>query len=253
MDHSRFFAEVRPLFGGSLSQEQVDGINTILAGFDQHGDGSTRHLAYLLATAKLETAHTMQPITERGAKAYFNQYEPSTDKGKALGNAQPGDGYRYRGRGFVQITGKANYRKAGEKMSVDLVGNPDKALEPHIAACALIRGCQEGWYTGKKLSDYTSFRDMRRVVNGLDKASEIALMAEGFLSALNAAATAIPVPDTAPSIPPPPPDAPLPPPIEDYEEPIAPPPERHRPNWWIVAGIIIAAAALVIAFVPLPI
>lgn len=176
-----FYDAVRPLFGGSLKQSQVDGINVIADAFAERGDGNTKHLAYLLATAKWETAHTMQPIYERGAKKYFDKYEPGTKIGKALGNTSKGDGYRYRGRGFVQLTGRANYRKFG------IEDEPDKALEPDIAAGILIIGCLKGAFTGKKLSDYTTFQNMRRVVNGTDKASEIATIAEGFLRALQAA------------------------------------------------------------------
>lgn len=201
MDLPAFFAGVRPLFGGSLTQEQVDGTQAILDGFEQHGDGNLRHLAYLLATAKHETAHTMQPIYERGRKQYFNKYAHTTDKGKALGNTVAGDGFKFRGRGYVQLTGRDNYRRAGEKMNTGLLGNPDLALEPNIAACILIRGCLEGWFTGKKLGDYTSFRDMRRVVNGLDRADDIALIAEGFASAL-AKSKAAPVVKPKPTPPP---------------------------------------------------
>jgi putative chitinase len=50
------------------------------------------------------------------------------------GNQVSGDGYRYRGRGFIHLTGKANYAKAAEALGIDLVSNPDLAADPEIAA-----------------------------------------------------------------------------------------------------------------------
>ena len=192
------FDVVRPMFGGSLNQAQVDGINTILSAFKLHGDGSRMSLAYLLATTKHETADTMQPIHERGAKAYFAKYEPGTSIDRNLGNTIKGDGYRFRGRGYVQITGRANYAKAGKKLGRDLIAKPDDALLPDVAAFILIRGCIEGWFTGKKLGDYTNFYNMRRVVNGTDKAPLIASYADIFEEALQRASVAKPAPAPPP-------------------------------------------------------
>lgn len=212
------FALVRSaLFGGKLTQAQVDGINVIFAAFDRYGDGDRRKLAYLLATAKHETAHTMQPIHERGRVAYFDKYEPGTKIGKNLGNTLKGDGYKFRGRGFVQLTGRTNYAKAGKKIGVDLLANPDAALVPEHAARILIAGCMEGWFTGRKLGDYinsaATFVAARRVVNGLDKADTIALMAANFLEAI----------EDEPAQPPAPPMAPFPPTPFDRPEDAAPP------------------------------
>ena len=191
------FDKVRSLFSGKLTQGQVDGINTIVFAFNQYGDGSVKHLAYLLGTARWETARTMQPIYERGKRAYFDKYEPGTKIGKALGNTVKGDGYRYRGRGFVQLTGRANYRKFG------IEDEPDRALDPETAAGILVIGCLQGWFTGKKLSDYDTFRDMRRVVNGTDKADLIAGYAETFLRALDGLpASAAPEAPATPETPP---------------------------------------------------
>lgn len=183
MSKADFYNAIRPMFGGSLTSEQVQGIETIL---DATQGLPIGHRAYLLATAKHETADTMQPIHERGKKAYFNKYEPGTRIGNALGNTKPGDGYLFRGRGFVQLTGRANYAKASKKLGVDLVGNPDAALDAQTASRILVRGCAEGWFTGKKLSDYLpdSFVEARRVINGTDRAQEIAASAISFGKAL---------------------------------------------------------------------
>jgi predicted chitinase len=73
-----------------------------------------------------------------GNYAYFERnYGPQSSVGRQLGNDQPGDGYRYRGRGFVQLTGKSNYRKYGNAIGVDLVDNPDLALDPRTAAAVM--------------------------------------------------------------------------------------------------------------------
>ena len=193
MNRSEFYARVRPMFGGALSQKQVDGIEALLAATAGLPDEVQ---AYLLATAKHETADTMQPITEYGGRKYFDKYD--TGKlAKALGNTPEadGDGYRYRGRGYVQITGRANYSKAGDWLKLDLINNPDLALQPTIAAQILVRGCINGWFTGKKLSDYLpgDYVNARRVVNGTDKADLIAGYARGFEAALVAAHDVDPV------------------------------------------------------------
>lgn len=187
-----FFSHVRKvLFGGKLSTGQVNGLNSIVAAWDVHGDEDARKLAYLLATAQHETAGTMQPIYERGAKAYFDKYEPGTKLGKALGNTEKGDGYRYRGTGLVQLTGRRNFRLAGQKLGIDLVKEPSLATEPSTAAAILIKGSLEGWFTGRKVGDYinaakTDYIGARRVINGTDKASLIAGYADQYEQALSA-------------------------------------------------------------------
>ena len=183
------FDVIRPLFGGKLSQSQVDGMNHLLRMFDEANLPKAMQ-AYLLATVAWETAYTMQPITERGPKDYFNKYEPGTTIGKSLGNTLPGDGFKYRGRGYVQLTGRRNYKKAGTACALDLLTVPDRALDEVMAGHILILGCTEGWFTGKKLSDYIGsvahdFKNARRVINGTDKAEQIAALAGVFLGALS--------------------------------------------------------------------
>lgn len=173
-----FFDIVRKHFG-PLDQGQVDGMKKLIEAASGLQD---RHIAYILATSWHETARMMQPIYERGSKAYFDKYE-----GRAsLGNTVKGDGYRFRGRGHTQITGRRNYGVFSKLLGVDLLANPDLALDPAISAKIIVTGMKGGLFTGKKMADYTTFKDMRRVVNGTDKADLIAGYADKFLEAVQA-------------------------------------------------------------------
>lgn len=170
-----FFDHVRRFFG-PLSQPQVDGFMVIL---NATLTLPMRHRAYVLATVWHETAKTMQPIAEYGK-----------GKGKPYGKPAGPHGKAYYGRGYVQLTWLANYQKAALATGRDLVANPDLAMEPDIASVILVRGMTEGWFTGKKLSDFTSYTAMRAIVNGTDKAALIAGHAEVFEDALIAQAMA---------------------------------------------------------------
>jgi hypothetical protein len=108
---------------------------------------------------------------------------------RRMGNTTPGDGVRYCGRGYVQLTWKTNYRKAGRQLGLDLESSPDRAMEPVVAADILYLGLIEGWFTGRLLADYIAgpsadWRGARRVVNGLDKADLIKGYALAYLAAL---------------------------------------------------------------------
>jgi putative chitinase len=199
MSLSAFFAGVRPLFGGELSQPQVDGINTILEAWEKYGDDDPRKLAYILATAKHETANTMQPVRETLAKTDAKAKEILTKAWKAGKLPWVKKDYwssGFFGRGFVQLTHAANYEKAGKALGIDLVANPSRAMDPTISSAILVRGMMEGWFTGKKLSDYPhDFIEARRIVNGTDKAQLIAGYAYRFLEAIEKSADApIPIP-----------------------------------------------------------
>ena len=196
MDFKTFFDEVRgPLFKWTLYADQVSGCEFLIEQFEA-ARWPVGWAAYALATVKHETAHTMQPIAERGTDAYFKKmYDPLGSRpalARRNGNTVPGDGRRYRGRGYVQITWRSNYRRVGQKIGVDLESSPDLALVPEHAVRILMRGMAEGWFTGKKLADYINdsradYVGARRIINGTDKAEEIAALALRFEAALRKA------------------------------------------------------------------
>lgn len=208
MNRAAFYAALRgsALFPRGLTQSQVDGFENLLNVWEKHFKADPMDdLAYNLATAYHETGRTMQPITEKGQRSYFDKYEPGTRLGQMLGNIVKGDGYRFRGEGHVQNTGRRNARYASDRLNeafnlgIDLLENPEKRGDPFISAMSLFLGNKEGWWTGKDLRDYIDgvpesdaedlreFINARRVVNGTDKAEAIGNYAIAFRQALREA------------------------------------------------------------------
>jgi putative chitinase len=196
MDKPAFFAAVRNApFGGALSQSAVDGIEAILTAWETYGDADANKLAYILASAFHESDRFKTMEEYASGKAYEGR--------KDLGNTQSGDGVRFKGRGFVQITGRRNYSDWSERLCVDLLTSPDLAESRPLAARILVQGSMLGTFTGKKLGDYITgskvdFKNARRVINGTDKADLIAGYAEKFALALRKADVPTPAPDTGP-------------------------------------------------------
>lgn len=193
------FDAIRKKFG-PLNQHEVDCLNFLA---DASAGLPVKHRAYILATAWHETAR-FDYMEEQGGRSYFNKYEPGTHLGDMLGNVKAGDGYLFRGRGFCQLTGRHNYQRAGLAVGADLVGDPEKAAEPAIAAKIIVEGMKAGWFTGQKLSQFTDYIKMRGIINGRDRAILIAGYAEAFQKAMGGAPAAKPpegpkVPDSGPS------------------------------------------------------
>jgi putative chitinase len=187
MDRAKFYAKVREtVTSGKLTTEQVNGFEAILNEWDKQGGGLRYHLSYMLATAYWETGHTMQPVREAN---YLGEAS-----GKAERYRKTLRYYPWYGRGLVQLTWQYNYKKADDKLGLQgsLIANPDKALDPVIAVDVMFKGMAEGWFTGKKLSDYLynghqDWAGARHIINGNDKAQQIADIAEHFDAAIVAA------------------------------------------------------------------
>ena len=195
MNKPRFYSHVRAtLFGGKMTQTQVDGIESILDSCAEEHIDNIRFLAYILATVYHETGRTIEPVREGFAKtdekaiehvtAMFNKKQIA--KNYAL---RAENGKSFFGRGYVQLTWDFNYKAMGKLLAIDLYNHPDLALTQDVAAKILIKGMQLGSFTGKKLKEYindteTDYVNARRVVNGKDKASLIASYALKFEEAL---------------------------------------------------------------------
>ncbi len=133
-------------------------------------------LACMIANIYHETAFTMKSIAEYGKGAGHEYGEPDERTGQT-----------YYGRSYPQLTWYDNYLKASKliytpnlRQGVDIVNNPDKVLAPFYGVQVMVFGMLEGWFTGKKLSDYLSadgtfdYYNSRRIINGTDRASTIA-------------------------------------------------------------------------------
>ena len=174
-DRANFFAAYRRVFG-RLNQSQVDGINLILDTAEGHSSVTLEQLAYILATARHESANTYQPIKERRAGKWQTRIRRMQDRYWHTG---------YYGRGLVQITWYRNYKQFSDILGVDLVNKPDLALDPAISVKILFLGMIGGLFTGKDLKDYINDRKVdyynaRRIVNGTFRARQVAKEAKLF-------------------------------------------------------------------------
>ena len=152
IDIETYFGSVRDsLFGGSMTQQQVDGQCVIVGLWNYQATGTPmtdiRWLAYMLATVYHECATRMWPVTEYGTQEYLESREY----------------WPFVGRGFVQLTWQENYDRASAILGLiddrDLVAHPDLALDSLIAARVMFRGMAEGWFTSAKLGNYFNEED----------------------------------------------------------------------------------------------
>jgi hypothetical protein len=194
-----FFDTVRlRLFDGKLRQSQVHGLTVLLDYWEhKHSNKDDRSLAYALATAHHEVDRKMQPIKEYGSDAYFKRMYDIEGKrpwvAKQLGNLTPGDGVKFHGRGFVQLTGRINYCDWGSRLDLDLTSNraaADAVLDVKVATMILFEGMILGTFTRKKFSDYFNsakedWEGARRIINGTDKKVLIASHAKKYYSAIS--------------------------------------------------------------------
>lgn len=227
MDRSTFFSALRrrgsPVFGTSLSEKQVEGIEAILDEAEKRGT-SLYHLAAILAQVYHETGAQMQPVKETvyasskdrnpSDATVMKRLETAFAKGQLPWVKKPYWRDGWFGRGLIQLTHRVNYDQFGV--------SKEQALEMGHAVRIVFDGMTKGLFTGKKLSDYdqivtnnplvTSFRyyASRAIVNGdmavngvhidtYGKAFEAALTAAGYGAGATHAPEAPPAPVPIPT------------------------------------------------------
>ena len=206
-EHKKFFDGMRPFLARHdkrLTPGRVEGLDFLLTNFENDIHWSTiPQVAYAFATTCIEDDWTFQPIQEYGSYSYFERrYGSQTRKGRELGNDAAGEGSKYSGKGYVQLTGESNYEKLEKKLrdqyadliaeydaeheiDFDLTDHAEQAKDPQLAFAIMTIGMHQGVYTGRKLSDYitstkSDYVNARRVINGTDRAAEIAGYARDF-------------------------------------------------------------------------
>lgn len=200
MDKRLLYAYLRRSpFGGRLTQEQVDGVESLLDAFDTYyPEPDVRHVANVLAQVFHETGGRMVPVRETFAtsdRQAINRLQNAYDAGKLRWVSSEYWNEGYFGRGQIQITHKTNYAKLGNRLGYDLVNNPSLALQPKVSARIAVVGMMEGLFVpGHDLKRYFDDdtddpKGARRIVNGTDKAGLVASYHQQFLDALMKAAT----------------------------------------------------------------
>jgi putative chitinase len=142
----------KTVVGKTVQKELVKGnirtyLPEIMLALTRRQLNNTDMLMMALGTIRAETA-SFRPIDE-GVSKYnttpvgtpgrfpFDKYEPGTGPGIRIGNTDEGDGALFKGRGFVQLTGRDNYTNVGRQIGVNLAANPDLANDPAVAAATL--------------------------------------------------------------------------------------------------------------------
>jgi putative chitinase len=151
---------IAPRFSGEYGFQQaeiIDAVGPILqATLTEYAMNTDIRAAHFLA----QTCHESAGFRTAEEFASGSAYEGRKD----LGNTQPGDGPRYKGRGLIQLTGRANYVEYGEALGLDLVDYPETAAEPVIS----LRIACEFWKRRglNQVADRDDIETITRRING---------------------------------------------------------------------------------------
>lgn len=165
-------------FGYHLKQDGIAGPITYEALFSymgskqpRFGDAAARLFPIYQIDTPLRLAHFMaQAAHETAGFRFLKDLWGPTEAQKGyegredLGNTMPGDGFKYRGRGIFQLTGRDNYERMGKRLNLDLACNPDLAADPEVSlhiACL--------YWSDHKLNDYADADNVLAVSNGINR------------------------------------------------------------------------------------
>lgn len=157
---------VYPLFPAA-SRSGIDAhLSRVKDALAAEGLGTRQGLLVALATIRAE-AEAFRPIPERISRwnterVPFDLYEGRVD----LGNTEPGDGARFRGRGFGQLTGRFNYADLAEALGLPLVEHPEIANTPRAAPLILAAFLRREWTRIERALARRDLAAARRAVNG---------------------------------------------------------------------------------------
>lgn len=149
--------------GTAYQQAAITCYDAISAALTQEGINTPLTLLGALATARTEVGKGFKPIEEY---ASGSAYEGRSD----LGNVVKGDGIKYKGRGYIQITGRKNYTHCLDRTGIDFVCNPSLALDVNNAARILAIYFKDyGVNTACESQDWVKVRKLvNNGTNGLD-------------------------------------------------------------------------------------
>lgn len=165
-----------------------------------------KYIAYMLSTIRIESYQYKKriffaPVSEEisyeeAEKSYGSgPTAVNSERAKLNHNTELGDGYKFRGRGLVQLTWKINYKKFANLLKVDLLSNPDLASNLDVSVQIMMLGMKDGLFRpghtlSKYLDDEDDYFNARLIINGIkngipDKANEFKDYAIRFEEILN--------------------------------------------------------------------
>jgi putative chitinase len=174
--------EIAPRFSGATGQRQaaiVAAVGEVLRPtLERYAIATRLRIAHFLGQTCVEAAGFRTTEEFADGTAYEGR--------KDLGNTEPGDGPRYKGRGLIQLTGRSNYRAMGKALKLDLENNPAQAAEP---ALSLVIACE--YWKSRRINDAADQDDVMRVtrlinggLNGLEERRNFTSRAKAALARL---------------------------------------------------------------------